>query len=120
MTRYACVIRLKEEHLEEYLRLHENVWPAVYERLSKSNLRNFTIFLRELGDGHHLFMVYEYHGTDHEADMQAVADDPTTQEWWKLTDPTQYQIATAAPGDKWSFMQEVCHHDLEPSQFAHT
>lgn len=100
------------------MRLHEAVWPAVYERLSKSNVRNFSIFLRELGDGHHLFMVYEYHGTNHEADMKAVADDPTTQEWWKLTDPCQEQVATALPGEKWSPMIETCHSDLDPSEFA--
>lgn len=117
MSRYACVIRLRDEKLEEYKRLHAEVWPAVYHRLSLSNLRNFSIYLRELPGGHFLFMYYEYVGTDHAADMKKVAEDPTTQEWWKLTDPCQEPIANHAPGDWWSMMEEVCHHDLRPEQF---
>jgi len=120
MTRYASVIRLRSEKLEEYKRLHAEVWPGVYARLSASNLRNFTIFLRELPDGFYLFMNYEYVGTDHVADMKAVADDPTTQEWWKLTDPCQEPLANAGPGEWWSPMEEVCHHDLSPDAFAST
>lgn len=111
--RYGSVIRVKSEKLEEYKRLHAEVWPGVYERLAKSNLRNFSIFLREFPEGgHYLFMYYEYVGINHAADMKAVAEDPTTQEWWKLTDPCQEPLANAAPGEWWAPMEEVCHSDL--------
>ena len=33
MRRYASVVRLRPEHREEYLRLHENVWPAVEDMI---------------------------------------------------------------------------------------
>jgi len=115
MKRYASVIRVRNEKLEEYKRLHADVWPAVYDRLSKSNLRNFSIFLREFPDGnHYLFMYYEYIGADHTSDMKAVANDLATQEWWKLTDPCQEALANHAPGEWWSAMEEVCHSDLTP------
>lgn len=118
MTRHGSIIRLRPEKREEYLRLHADVWPAVYERLSRSNLRNFTIFLHDLPDGPHLFMYYEYVGSDHAADMKAVADDPTTQEWWKLTDPCQEPLPNRTEGEWWSAMREACHHDLSPESFG--
>jgi L-rhamnose mutarotase len=113
MKRYGMVIRVKPEKLEEYLRLHREVWPEVYNQLHRSNYRNFTIFHRELPDGHYLFMSYEYIGTDHEADTAKIAQDPKTQEWWKLTDPCQEPIGNAAPGEWWAPMEEVCHADLD-------
>jgi L-rhamnose mutarotase len=110
MTRYASIIRLKPEMREEYMRLHEAVWPEVYARLTASNITNFSIFHREFPSGEqYLFMYYEYIGTDHAADSQAIADDPITQEWWKLTDPCQELLENRAPGEKWATMTEVCH-----------
>ena len=110
MKRYASTIRLKPEALEEYVRIHQAVWPEVYARLSASNFRNFSIFLREFPNGeHYLFMYYEYVGTDHDADAQAIANDPKTQEWWRITDPMQELLENRAPGEKWASMAEVCH-----------
>lgn len=116
MKRYGSVNGVHPEKLDEYKRLHAEVWPAVYARLSQSNLRNFSIFLREFPDGkHYLFMYFEYVGEDYVADMKAVADDPTTQEWWKLTDPCQDPLPNRAPGEWWASMEEVCHNDLMPA-----
>lgn len=110
MKRYASTIRLKREHLDEYMRIHEAVWPEIYDRLTASNFRNFSIFIREFPSGElYLFMYYEYDGTDHEADSRAIADDPKTQEWWKITDPMQELLENRAPGEKWASMIEVCH-----------
>jgi L-rhamnose mutarotase len=58
-----------------------------------------------------LFGTFEYHGTDFEADMARMAADPVTQEWWALTDPCQERLASARPGEQWSFMEEVFHCD---------
>jgi L-rhamnose mutarotase len=110
--RFGSVIRLRAEKLNEYMALHQKVWPEVYDRLTASGIRNFTIFHREFPDGkHYLFMTYEYVGDDHARDMQAVADDPKTQEWWKLTDPCQEGLENRVPGEWWAAMNEVCHKD---------
>ena len=92
---------------EEYLRLHADVWPEVLKQIHDSGMRNYTIFLR---DGF-LFAYFEYVGVDFEADMARMAEDPVTQDWWKLTDPCQQPIETAAPGEHWVTMQEAFHVD---------
>jgi L-rhamnose mutarotase len=103
------VIRLAPDRVEDYKRLHAEVWPGVIERLARSGVRNYSIFLRE--PENLLFGVWEYHGRDFGADMQAIASDPLTQEWWRLTDPCQLPLESRAAGEHWASMREVFHMD---------
>lgn len=80
--RYGNVIRLKPEMVEKYKELHARVWPEVLSRLEQSNFRNYTIYYCDkLGL---LFSHYEYVGENYDADVTAIAEDPTTKEWWKV------------------------------------
>lgn len=65
MQRCGSVIRLRPECRDEYLSLHANVWPGVEAALTRANIRNYTIFLRD----DLLFGYYEYVGDDHPADL---------------------------------------------------
>ena len=107
MKRYGMLIRVRPEMVEEYKRLHANVWPKVLEIIRGANIRNYSIFLH---DGL-LFGYFEYVGEDYEADMARIAADETTQEWWKLTEPCQEPLDTRAEGDWWAEMEEVFHCD---------
>jgi L-rhamnose mutarotase len=103
------VIRLAPDRVDEYKRLHAQVWPEVIERLARSGVRNYSIFLRE--PENLLFGVWDYHGSDFQADMDAIASDPATQRWWRLTDPCQIPLDSRAPGEHWAAMREVFHMD---------
>ena len=107
MERYGSVIKLRSEKLVEYKELHANVWPDVLKMISKSNIRNYSIYYR---DGF-LFSYYEYHGEDYTADMKKMAADANTQAWWKLTDPCQEPLETCKPGEWWGSMEEFFHVD---------
>lgn len=107
VRRFGKVIGLRPERREEYLRLHAEVWPAVLATLTACNLRNYSIFLA----GEQLFSYVEYVGDDYAADMARMAADPATREWWQLTDPCQRRTADAVPGEWWTPMREVFHHD---------
>ena len=109
MQRMGMVIGVKPEKLDEYKRLHANVWPDVLAQISASHIRNYTIFLRE--PENLLFGYWEYHGADFAADMARMAEDPKTQEWWALTDPCQSPLATRSDNEQWSMMTEVFHSD---------
>ncbi len=43
--------------------------------------------------------------------MAAIAADETTQAWWKLTDPCQQRLGTAADNEWWAPAKEVFHLD---------
>jgi L-rhamnose mutarotase len=107
MQRYGSVIRLKPEKREEYRQLHAGVWPEVLGMIRECNIRNYSIYYK---DGL-LFSYFEYHGEDFALDMQKMAADPRTQEWWKMTDPCQEPLETRQPGEWWASMEEFFHAD---------
>ncbi len=109
MQRMGMVIRIAPEHIAEYKCLHAEVWREVLEQIRASNIRNYTIFLRE--PENLLFGTWEYHGTDFEGDMARMAEDETTQRWWALCGPMQRPLDTRAEGEWWAMMEEVFHLD---------
>ena len=110
MKRYGQVLHLRPEHRDEYVRQHAAVWPGVLEQIRRSNIRNYSIFLR---DGV-LFAYFEYVGDDFAADMRAMAADPETQRWWALMEPMQQKWPSASPEEWWTNMTEVFHVDGTP------
>jgi len=107
MRRHGWVIRVRPERLEEYKRLHQVVWPAVLKTIYNCNIRNYTIFHR---DGV-LFGYFEYIGENYGADVERMAADAVTQEWWQLTAPCQERVDSAGPEDWWAPLEEVFHTD---------
>lgn len=112
VQRYGMVIGLRPEKVDEYKRLHADVWPGVLEMIRECNIRNYSIYLAEVEKGkHYLFAYFEYTGDDFEADMRKMAADPVTQKWWRLTDPCQIPIPTRRESEWWAKMEEVFHTD---------
>ena len=110
VKRYGDVLGVKPEKIEEYKQLHADVWPAVLKMIKQCNIRNYSIYLRELEEGkYYLFSYFEYTGDDFEADMAKMAADPTTQEWWAVCMPCQIPIPTRKQGEWWANMEEVFH-----------
>lgn len=109
MERMGHVIRLRPEVVDEYRRIHAEVWPEVLALISACNIRNYTIFLKE--PELLMFAYWEYHGTDFAADMARMKADPRMQDWWAITDPMQDPFPTRADGEWWARMTPVFHHD---------
>jgi L-rhamnose mutarotase len=109
VQRIAQIIALKPEAIEEYKRVHAAVWPGVLAQIAGSKIKNYSIFLRE--PENLLFAYFEYHGEDYAADMARMAEDPTTQDWWKITDPMQQPLETVDDGQWWAPAEEVFHTD---------
>ncbi len=107
MKRYGMVIGVRPEKLEEYKRLHADVWPEVLATIRACNIRNYSIYLK---DGY-LFSYFEYVGRNFEADMAKMAADPITQEWWTHCKPCQAPLETRKEGEWWAGMEEVFHCD---------
>ncbi|WP_405970559.1 L-rhamnose mutarotase [Streptomyces sp. NBC_00988] len=111
MRRIAQTIRLRPERRQEYLALHAAVWPGVEATLRRAGIRDYSIFLH----GDILFGHFEYVGEDFEADMAAIAADPETQRWWKLTDPCQEPWPDRGTSGQWSEMTEIWRLSENPS-----
>ncbi len=107
MHRFGQVIGVKPDRIDEYERLHTAVWPDVLATIRACNMRNYSIFRHE----QMLFAYVEYVGDDVEADMARMAADPTTKEWWAVTEPLQEPIVGRPPGAWWAPLKEVFHTD---------
>ncbi len=44
MIRLGMTLGIKEEKIEEYKKLHANVWPEVLENLTELNFKNYFFF----------------------------------------------------------------------------
>ena len=109
MQRMSHMIKVKPEILDEYKRIHKAVWPEILQAIYDSNIRNYTIFLKE--PENYLIAYWEYVGTDFKADMEKIKHAPRMQEWWDITDPMQLPFETRKPGEWWASMEDVFHTD---------
>jgi len=107
MKRYGSVIKVRSEKLDEYKKLHRNVWPDVLKKIKECNIDNYSIYYK---DGY-LFSYYEYTGDNYEEDMAKMAEDSVTQKWWELCKPCQEPLKTREKGEWWADMEEVFHQD---------
>ncbi|RYU92214.1 L-rhamnose mutarotase [Mucilaginibacter terrigena] len=110
VQRYASITGLNPDSVQVYKDLHAHAWPAVLKKIKECNIRNYSIYIKQIDGKPYLFSYFEYSGTDFNADMKKMAADPNTQKWWRRTDPTQIPLPdAAAKGKIWSEMEEVFH-----------
>ncbi len=107
MKRYGQLIGLKSEFHDLYCKYHSSSWPEVAAMISDCNISNYSIFyINGL-----LFAYFEYMGSDFSADMEKMAADPKTQEWWDIMKPMQNPVEYRQDGEWWANMEEVFHQD---------
>ena len=109
MQRMCHVVKVKPEIIPEYKRIHAAVWPEILKAIHDSNIRNYTIFLKE--PENILVAYWEYVGSDYAADMQNIKAAPRMQEWWNITDPMQEAFSTNKPFVWWAPLEDVFHTD---------
>jgi len=106
---YASIIELKPEKEQEYRKLHADTWPDVIAGIRKSKIRNFQVFLTELGGKKYLVSHFEYYGNNPAKDFAAMSNDPTTRDkWWPLTDACQIRLPGTPKGQQWRAMEMLC------------
>ncbi|MEK3935559.1 L-rhamnose mutarotase [Sporosarcina sp. FSL W7-1349] len=103
MLRVASVIHITDEHIDEYKKLHQRVWPEVIDRIKRSNIQNYSIHIKD----NTLFSYYEYVGENYEKDMAEMEKDETTQRWWAICKPLQEPLVTRSENEWWASMKEV-------------
>lgn len=54
-NRYAWTWFVKEEYLDEYVKMHLDPWPEIYEEHTKAGYKNYSIFQ----NGNQFFYVFE-------------------------------------------------------------
>lgn len=107
MKRFGMTIGLKQGKLQEYKAYHQEVWPEILQMIERCNIKNYSIFYLN----NQLFSYFEYHGVNFEMDMQKMAADKKTKEWWAIMEPLQEPAPDRNEGEWWANMEEVFHNE---------
>jgi L-rhamnose mutarotase len=94
MERVAFRLRVQAGKLEEYKRIHRDVWPELLADMRAASIRNYSIF----ADGHELFGYLEC--DDWAAAQAALAASDANrrwQEWMKAFLATPVEVDQAEP-----------------------
>lgn len=75
MPRVGFRLWVQPDKLDEYIRLHQEVWPELLDDMRAAGIRNYTIF----SDGPELFGYYEC--DDLEKVQQAMATSDANRRW---------------------------------------
>ncbi|WP_428228409.1 L-rhamnose mutarotase [Flavobacterium sp.] len=106
MQRHCLTLDLRNDpdSINEYIRLHENVWPEIRESIKDAGIINMEIY--NIGD--RLFMIIEADADfSFEKKSKLDASNPKVQEWEKLMWKFQKALPGAQPGEKWMLMHKV-------------
>jgi L-rhamnose mutarotase len=91
MQRIAFRLRVREDRLEEYKRLHRQVWPELLADLRAAGYRNYSIF----ADGPDLFGYLEC--DDWDASQRVMATSDANRRWQAFM--TDYLATPVDPDD---------------------
>ena len=105
VRRFGQIGILKEEKVEEYIRLHANPWPEVNETIKRCNISNYSIY----NIGTFVFAYFEYNGNDYCADMKLMERDIYTRHWWTHTKPCFMKFAISPQAEYYCDMSEIFH-----------
>ena len=107
--RVGMVVKIREDKIEEYKKLHAPDNPGVRDLLTKYNMQNFSIFLHRFDDGsYYEFGYYEYVGDNFEEDMANLAKEPRNIEWMEICDPMQVPLEGY---EGWADMEQVYYNE---------
>ncbi|KAJ6531247.1 rhamnose mutarotase [Mycena capillaripes] len=114
VKRVCQLVKLKPSAEAEYRAIHAAVWPSVLAALERAHVTDYSIHY--YAPLQLLIANFKYTGSDYEADMKKVGEDPETQRWWKVTDVMQETLVDGAEGSGkdipwWAEAEEVFRFD---------
>lgn len=110
MQKYCLTLDLKEDPnlIEEYIRLHQHVWPEISKSIKDAGIINLEIY----NVGNRLMMLIEAN-SDFSFEKKAKLDyqNLKVQEWETLMWKFQKPLPDSKPGEKWILMDKI--YELE-------
>jgi len=104
--KFCLALDLKEDQklIEEYKKLHQNVWPEIIKSIKDSGINVLDIYC----SGNRLFMIIEADADfTFDKKSQMDADNEKVQEWETLMWKFQQALPWAKLGEKWVVMDKI-------------
>lgn len=83
MHRVAFLLKVKPDRLDEYKKIHQDVWPEMKQALSETGWHNYSLFMREDG------LMFGYFETPHDFDTARalMAEKEVNDRWQSMMAP---------------------------------
>jgi L-rhamnose mutarotase len=107
MRRVAFLLKVKEEKIEEYKKLHEQVWPEMLDALRRTGWHNYSIFMREDGQ---LFGYFEA-AESFQTSLEEMSQEDINTRWQEFMTPYFEGIDGVAADEQMIELEEVFHLD---------
>jgi L-rhamnose mutarotase len=101
MQRVAFQLRIRTDKLEEYDRVHQNVWPELLAELDSFGVREYSIFRR----GQQLFLYMRV--PDFESLLVRLEQSEINQRWQDAMAPLFEAVPDLQAGETFAMMKEV-------------
>lgn len=105
MKKYAWTWTVKEECVEEYVKMHLNPWPEIMKAHSDAGIHNYSIFQ----NGNQFF--YEFECDDVKKATQYMDQNEDCQRWNAITSKMVQGSFDMGDDEPMPYMREVFHLD---------
>lgn len=107
MKRVGFVLKVKPERIEEYKRIHAQVWPDMQAALRASGWHNYSLFLRDDG------LLFGYFETPHSLAVatEQMAEHEVNTRWQESMAPFFESLDNSRPDNMLIELEEVFHLD---------
>lgn len=107
MQRVAFLLKVKPDKIEEYKRIHQNVWPEMLDALRRNGWHNYSLFMREDG------LLFGYFETPEsfQAALAGMAKEEVNKRWQDMMAPFFEGLAGAHADQSMIELEEVFHLD---------
>ncbi len=107
MKRISAVFKVKPELIEEYKKIHSNIWPEIKDIEKKAGFNNFSMFYRENGT---VYTYMEIKG-DFDKVMEKLSKSDVHKKWLNMLDRFYIKKEKNTPGAEIRLLEEVYHID---------
>ena len=107
MTRVGFILKIKQDLIEDYKDIHQDVWPEMLAALREAGWHNYSLFMREDG------LLFGYFETPDslEAAQAAMAKTEVNTRWQDMMSP-YFEFPEGAHADQMLIhLEEVFHMD---------
>lgn len=107
MKRVAFLLKVKPDKIEEYKRIHQNVWPEMLDALRRNGWHNYSLFMREDG------LLFGYFETPEsfQAALAGMAKEEVNKRWQDMMAPFFEGLTGAHADQSMIELEEVFHLD---------
>lgn len=103
MQRICFLLKVRQPMIEEYKRIHSNVWPEMLEALRQSGWHNYSLFLRPDG-----LLVGYLETPDFQKAIEAMKGHAVNERWQKQMTP-YFEGLDAGPDDGMVSLEKIFH-----------